>query len=142
MGTAAPDRTTPRWAFPLLVAALLVAWTLLCAGAWLLLEAGSTLLDAASGWLAAWPEVLGWAQWTRRLLETSGAWLLAIAWAFGMIGVAVGAWIGRRLWRSALHAVGAVDPRTPQPPVAGIAAPGEGIAAHPPLPDGRRPAND
>lgn len=142
MGTAAPDRTTPRWAFPLLVAALLVAWTLLCVSGWLLVQAGGALLDAGSGFLAAWPEALWWARWTLRQLESAGAWLLAIGWAFGVIGLVVGAWVGRRLWRAARHGFGAFDPRTtrPESPV-GARAPSV-TPAHPALPDGRRPADD
>jgi hypothetical protein len=116
MVTAAPDRTAPRWAFPLLVAALLLAWTLLCAAAWVLVQAGGALLDAGSGWLAAWPELLWWAQWTLRLLETSGTWLLAIGWALGAIGVILGAWVSRRLWRAARQAIGAAGPQHPTRP--------------------------
>ncbi len=131
------------FAFPLLVGALLVAWTLFCAAGWLLVQAGSALLAAGSGWLAAWPELLWWAQWTLRLLEGVGAGLLLFAWTFGVIGIVVGALVGRRLWRGLREARAAFDPRAP---VATVVVPGEGagaaVAAHPALPDGRRAAND
>lgn len=136
-------RAPSRWAFPMLVGALLVAWTLFCLSGWLLVQAGGALLAAGNGWLAAWPELLWWAEWTLRLLETAGAWLLGVGWAFGSLGIVFGAWIGRRLWRAIRGAVPSLDPAGGREPF-GRRGAGEAAtpAAHPSLADGRRPAND
>lgn len=126
---------TGSWAFPLGVGALLVLWSLLAWGGWLLIGVGGSLLDAASGGLAAWPELLYWSRWAMALLESAGAVLIGIAWAIGAIGIVFGAWIGRRLWRAALQALQA----TVATPASDLDPP---RGAHPALQDGRRPTAD
>jgi hypothetical protein len=123
------------WAVPLCVGALLVVWSLLAWGGWVMIGVGGQLLDAGSAWLAAWPELLYWARWGMALLESAGAVLVGIAWALGAIGIVAGAWIARRLWRAARQALQAtvVTPASDLDPAR---------ASHPALPDGRRPTAD
>lgn len=127
-------REAGRWAFPIGVAAMLAAWTLLAWGSWMLVGLGGQWLDAATGWLAVSPETLYWSRAAVQLLESSGAVLIVILWMLGSVGIVAGAWITRRLWRSAQRALATAAP-----------ASGGGaetrVAAHPVLPDGRRPAD-
>jgi hypothetical protein len=127
--------TVGGWAFPLGVGALLVVWSLLAWSGWLLVGVGGALLDAGSGWLASWPELLYWARAGMALLESAGAVLIGIAWAVGAIGIVFGAWLGRRLWRAALQALQATAamPATDRDPSRTV---------HPALQDGRRPTAD
>jgi hypothetical protein len=133
-----PARDSPHrggaggWAFPLGVAAMLAAWTLLAWGSWLLVGLGSQWLDAASGWLVVSPEALYWSRAAVQLLESSGAVLIVILWLMGAVGIVAGAWITRRLWRGAQRVLATAAP-------AGAAD--TRAAALPALPDGRRPAD-
>jgi hypothetical protein len=136
---------TPRrrdmagWAFPLGVATLLAAWTLLAWLSWLLVGIGGQWLEAASGWLAASPETLYWARAAVRFLESSGAVLIAILWMMGAVGIVAGAWISRLLWRGAQRALASAAPIDGGEFTADAAEARE--AAHPALPDGRRPSD-
>lgn len=138
IGDAPRRRDVARWAFPLGVAALLAAWTLLAWVSWLLVGLGGQWLDAASGWLVASPETLYWARAAVQFLESSGAVLIVILWMTGAVGIVAGAWIARRLWRGAQRAFAGVAPAGGAP--AGGAAEAR-FAAHPALPDGRRPSD-
>lgn len=139
-GVDAPrPQAAAGWAFPLGVASLLSVWTLLAWGSWMLVGLGGQWLDAASGGLAAWPETLYWARAALQLLESSGAVLIVILWAMGAVGIVAGAWITRRLWRGALRACESAAMAGRDAPARG---PGDaGAAAHPALPDGRRPSD-
>jgi hypothetical protein len=133
-GATAGGGGTADGAFTIGVGALLALWTLMAWGSWALIGLGGQWLDAASGALAAWPELLYWVRALLQLVETSGAVLIGILWSMGAFGIVAGAWITRRLWRAAIATTNArnVDGRPDD----------TRNLAHPTLPDGRRPSND
>ena len=96
------------WAFPLLLGASALGWTLLMWGGWMVMVIGADLIEAGSGWLAAWPELLYWSQWALGVLGQFGAAILMTIWAFGLLAIGVGGWLGRRLWRGARAALSPV----------------------------------
>jgi hypothetical protein len=83
----------------LLVTLAIVLWTLCCGGTWLLLDPTIAFLQSNSDWLASWPELLYWTRWLLELIAKSGAVLIGIIWATGVIGILLASWVVSVLWR-------------------------------------------
>jgi hypothetical protein len=83
-----------------LFTALAVAlWSLLCLGAWLLLDPTIAFLDANADWLASWPEVLYWTRWSLNLLARTGGILIGLLWGLGTLGIVGFAALVTLLWQ-------------------------------------------
>lgn len=79
--------------------ALALLWTALCVGAYLLLGAGGEWLSGSSHWLASYPDLRHWLEWSLQFLAQFGAALTVAIWILGVFAIALFAWAGSWAWR-------------------------------------------